>query len=316
MRTGPRAGQRGAASPAGRLPGGGRRTGTALLLMSPFFVLFALATLAPIGYALYLSLYAERTSGLGFGGVERVFVGLGNFRQVLSDDRYLSSFLHIVIYAGVGVPLLLCLSVAVALLLDSAYARARRALQLGLFIPHLVPGVIAALLWIYLYTPQVSPIVKLLGSLGFHVDLLGHTFTYPSLINIALWEGLGYNTIIYFAALQAIPRETVEAAVVDGAGEWRTAWHIKLPQIRAAVGLTAIFAAIAALQLFAEPLLLYKANVRSITSDWTPNLYAYTAAFTRSNQFGVAAAASLVLAFLAAGLSFVVTRFAAPWEKS
>jgi multiple sugar transport system permease protein len=260
-------------------------------------------------------MYADKSSGLGFGGVERVFVGFGNFEQVLADERYVDSYLHIAIYALVGVPLLLGLSVAVALLLDTAYAKGKRFLQLGLFIPHLVPGVIAALIWVYLYTPQVSPIIKVLGTTGFEVDLLGHTFTYPALINITLWMGLGYNIIIYYASLQSIPREVIEAAVVDGAGEWRSAWHIKVPLIRGAVGLTAIFAAIAALQLFAEPLMMSNAGARSVTSDWTPNLYAYSAAFTKSNQFGIAAAASLLLATLAAGMSYLVTRFASPWEK-
>ena len=304
-----------AAPRKGGTPGSRGRTRAALLLIAPFLVLFSVATLAPIGYAIYLSLFAEKSSGLGFGGVERVFVGLGNFKQVLSDESYLDSYFHIAIYALFGVPLLLGLSVTIALLVDTAYARGKRFLQLGLFIPHLVPGVIAALIWVYLYTPQVSPIIKLLGTMGFQVDLLGHTFTYPALINITLWMGLGYNIIIYYASLQAVPREVIEAAVVDGAGEWRIAWNIKVPLIRGAVGLTAIFAAIAALQLFAEPLLLSKASARSITSDWTPNLYAYSAAFTKSNQFGVAAAASLLLAGLAAGMSYLVTRFASPWEK-
>lgn len=308
-------GRRAAAPYQGSLPGAGRRTGAALTLMAPFFVLFAMATLAPIIYALYLSLYAERSSGLGFGGVKRVFVGLGNFKAVLTDSAYVTSYLHVAIYALIGVPVLLAASVVIALLLDTAYARAKRFLQLGLFVPHLVPGVIAALLWVYLYTPQVSPIVKALGTTGFHVDLLGQTFTYPALINIVLWEGLGYNIIVYYASLQAVSRDVLEAATMDGAGEWRTAWHIKLPLIRGAVGLTAIFAGIAALQLFAEPLLLSTANARSFTSEWTPNMYAYQAAFTKSNQFGIAAAASLLLALLAAGLSFLVTRFAAPWEK-
>ncbi|NGN93764.1 sugar ABC transporter permease [Nocardioides sp. KC13] len=311
-----RADLRAASSKRRTVPGGWRRTGAALALISPFFLLFVVATLAPIGYATYLSLFAERSSGLGFGGTEQVFVGLDNFKQVLSDDRYLSSYLHIAIFAVVGVPLMLGLSVFVALLLDTAYARAKRFLQLGLFIPHLVPGVIAAMIWVYLYTPQVSPIIKVLGGMGFEIDLLGHTFTYPALINIVLWMGLGYNIIIYYASLQAVPREVIEAAIMDGAGEFRVAWHIKVPLIRSAVALTAIFAAIAALQLFAEPLMMAKASARSVTSDWTPNLYAYTAAFTKSGQFGAAAAASLLLALLAAGLSWVVTRFASPWEKA
>lgn len=293
-----------------------RGTGTALLLMAPFFAVFALAVLAPIGYAIYLSQFAQRASGLGFGGLHSVWVGLDNYRRVLTDSTYTSSYVHILLYAVVAVPLVLGLSVVIALALDSAYAFGRRAAQFGLFVPHLVPGVIAALIWAYLYTPQVSPVVKALSSWHVHIEPLGHGFTYPSLVNVVLWESLGYNIVIYYASLQAIPREMTEAAVVDGAGEWRTAWHIKLPLIRSAVALTAIFSAIGAMQLFAEPLLLSTAGSTGISQDWTPNLYAYTAAFTKNNDYGVAAAASLILAALAAGLSFVVTRFGRPWRQA
>lgn len=293
-----------------------RGTGAALLLMAPFFVVFSLAVLAPIGYALYLSQFAQRASGLGFGTLHSVWVGLDNFRRVLTDSTYTSSYVHILIYAVIAVPLVLSLSVMIALVLDSAYAYGRRVAQLGLFVPHLVPGVIAALIWAYLYTPQVSPVVKALGSWHVHIQPLGHGYTYPALVNVVLWESLGYNIVIYYASLQAIPREMVEAAVVDGAGEWRTAWHIKLPSIRSAVALTAIFSAIGAMQLFAEPLLLSTAGSTGISQDWTPNLYAYTAAFTKNNDYGVAAAASLILAALAAVLSFIVTRFGKPWRQA
>jgi multiple sugar transport system permease protein len=290
-------------------------TGAALLLMAPFFVVFSLAVLAPICYAAYLSQFAQRASGLGFGPLHSAWVGLDNFRRVLTDSTYTSSYKHILIYAAVAVPLVLGLSVVIALALDSAYAYGRRVAQLGLFVPHLVPGVIAALIWAYLYTPQVSPVVKALSSWHVHIQPLAHGFTYPSLVNVVLWESLGYNMVVYYASLQAIPREMVEAAIVDGAGEWRTAWHIKLPFIRSAVALTAMFSAIGAMQLFAEPLLLSTAGSTGISQDWTPNLYAYTAAFTKSNDYGVAAAASLVLAALAAVLSFFVTRFGKPWRQ-
>lgn len=284
--------------------------------MAPFFVLFALATLAPIGYALYLSLFAQRASGLGFGGTHTVWVGLDNYLRVLTNGGYTSSYAHILVYALIAVPLVLALSVVVALLLDSTYAYGRRAAQLGLFVPHLVPGVIAALLWAYLYTPQVSPVISALQRISIHVNLLGHSFTYPALANVVLWESLGYNIVIYYASLQAIPREMLEAAVVDGSGEWRTAWHVKVPLIRSAVALTAIFSAIGAMQLFAEPLLLSDAGAVGVTPTWTPNLYAYSAAFTQNNNYGMAAAASLLLAALAAVLSFLVSRWAKPWQPT
>lgn len=114
--------------------------------------------------------------------------------------------------------------------------------------------------------------------------------------------------VIFYAALQAIDRSVLEAATVDGAGAWRTAIAIKVPLIRASVVMVALFTVIGSLQLFTEPLILNKGTGSAVTSTWTPNMYAYTAAFER-NDYGLAAAASILLALTAALLSFVVTRF-------
>jgi multiple sugar transport system permease protein len=290
----------------------GRRTGTALLLMAPFFVLFVLTMLLPIGIAAYLSLFRQKAAGLGFGVPRTVFAGLSNFREVLSDPAYRDSYLHIAIFVGLEVPLVTASAVVIALLLDSVYARAKRFLQLGLFVPYLVPGVIAAILWSFLYTPQVSPVAEGFRHLGLHLDFFSPSLTYPVLVNILLWESLGYFVIIYFASLQAVPREVLEAAAIDGASEWRCAWHVKLPLIRGAVGLTALFSIIWGLQLFAEPLVI-SPSAAAITSSWSPNLYSYNQAFHNLN-FGLASASALLLALFAAILSFVFTRVAKPWQ--
>ncbi|MDQ4215189.1 sugar ABC transporter permease [Microbacterium capsulatum] len=290
-----------------------QRTRAALLLMAPFFVLFLLVTILPVFYAFGLSLFQEKSSGLGFGGSgpQTVFAGFDNYVQVMSDPIYWAGYLHTLVYAVIAVPVVLVGGIVIALLLDSVYARAKRAFQLGLFIPHLVPGVIAALIWLYLYTPQISPIVKMLAGVDIHVNLFGAEWTYPTVVNITLWEALGYNIVIYYASLQAISRDVLEAATIDGAGELRTAWSIKLPLIGSSVGLTALFAAIGAMQLFAEPLLLATGGSTNVTQTWTPNLYVYTEAFTKTN-YGLAAAGSIILAVIAGGLSFALTRYAKP----
>lgn len=289
-----------------------KRSRVAFVFIAPFFVLFLVATILPILYALYLSLFQEHASGLGFsGGPTTVFTGLANFVTVVTDATYWQGYLHVAVYAVIAVPLLLVGGIVIALLLDSAFARARRAFQLGIFIPYVVPGIIAALIWLYLYTPQVSPITHFLESFHITINLFGTVWTYPTLANITIWEFLGYNIVLYYASLQAIPRDTIEAAMIDGAGQFRMAVSIKLPLIKATVGLTALFTAIGAMQLFSEPLMLSTGGSSSITQTWTPNLYAYTAAFTKSN-YGVAAAASLILAAIAALLSVALTRYAKP----
>ncbi|MGW5124945.1 carbohydrate ABC transporter permease [Streptomyces sp. NPDC004069] len=281
-----------------------RRYAAPTVLLAPFFVLFTGATLVPIGYAVYLSLYAEHRSGLGFGGSETVFTGLGNYTRALGDTAFRGGFLNLALYCLLYIPLMMILALLLALLLDSVLVKARRFFQLALFLPHAVPGTIATLAWIYLYTPGISPVIGALDSLGANADPLGHPL--PAVVNMAVWEWTGYNMVIFFAALQAIPREVLEAAVVDGAGPLRTALSIKVPLIRSSLTVVGLFTVIGSLQLFTEPMILH-GTTPSVVSTWSPNMYAYTAAFER-HDYGLAAASSVLLALAAAALSFVVTR--------
>jgi multiple sugar transport system permease protein len=287
------------------IPGTGGRS--AAIFLIPFFTLFAVTMIAPVVYAIGLSLFAEKRSGLGFGDATVDFVGIGNYLAVLSDRAFLEGFGRLAIYCLLYVPTLLITALVLALLLDAAVTYARRAFQLLLFLPHAVPGVIAALIWAYLYTPGVSPIVKALAAGGIEIDFLSVQLVLPSMVNIAVWEWAGYNVIILFTALQTVPREVLEAARVDGAGEIRTALSIKTPLVWPALGVALLFTVIGSLQLFTEPKILSSATT-AVTSTWVPNMWAYDAAFNRNN-LPQAAAASIILALLAGLLSWAVTRF-------
>lgn len=275
----------------------------AATFLAPFLVLFAAVTLAPLGYAIWLSLFSERSSGLGFGGTESVFVGLGNYGTALADPAFRNGFGTIALYVAIYVPLLMVVALALTLVLDSGLAWARRLTQLALFLPH-VPGLIAALIWLYLYTPGLSPVIGWLGG----ADGGGPATTHPllSVVNIAVWQWLGYNIVIFYAALRVVPQEVLDAAAMDGARPWQIALKIKLPLIRPAVVMAALFTAIGGIQLFTEPKILDQASA-SITSTWTPNMFLQSVAFDR-NDFGLAAAASILIALVAGGLSFVLMR--------
>jgi multiple sugar transport system permease protein len=108
------------------------------------------------------------------------------------------------------------------------------------------------------------------------------------------WEFVGYNMIIFFAALRAIPPELYEAAAVDGAGPVRTALYIKLPALRPALVLTGIFSVIGSFQLFTEPLIMSTISPNAINRSYTPNLYAFNLAFT-DQRLNYAAALSFTL---------------------
>ncbi|MFF8525035.1 carbohydrate ABC transporter permease [Streptomyces werraensis] len=283
-----------------------RRLGAAGVLMAPFFLLLTTLFLIPVGTAAYLSFYSDDQPGLGFGPERTVFVGLRSYAAVLTDPTFLGGLGTVALYCLIYIPLMVAGALLLALLLDSGVVRLRAFAQLGLFLPHAVPGIIAALIWLYLYTPGISPVIDLFARADITVDFLGVHTVLPSIVNIALWSNLGYNMVVFYAALQAVPREVIEAAVVDGAGPVRTALQVKTPLVRASVVMVAMFTLIWALQLFTEPMLLSQSSPM-INSRFSPSMYIYDAAFTRNN-YSLAAAASVVLLLCTIALSYGVTR--------
>ncbi len=235
----------------------GRRHGWApVMLLSPFGLLFALFFLLPIGYAVYQSLLRVHVSGLGLGpsSTTTVFAGFANYTQVFSDSSFVQGVGRVLLFGIVQIPVMLAFATVLALLLDSAAIRLRRFFRLVYFLPYGIPGVIAAILWSFLYLPGLSPIVATLQHAGFGtVNFLGSDSTLWSIANIVTWEYTGYNMLIIYAALQAIPADLYEAARLDGASEWKVATRIKLPMVASALVLTAIFSIIGTLQLFSEP---------------------------------------------------------------
>ncbi len=274
--------------------------------MTPFFLLLTTVFLIPVGTAAYLSFYSDDQPGLGFGPERTVFVGLRSYAAVLTDPTFLGGLGTVALYCLIYLPLMVVGALLLALLLDSGVARLRAFAQLGLFLPHAVPGIIAALIWLYLYTPGISPVIDLFARADITVDFLGVHTVLPSIVNIALWSNLGYNMVVFYAALQAVPREVIEAAVVDGAGPVRTALQVKTPLVRASVVMVAMFTLIWALQLFTEPMLLSQSSPM-INSRFSPSMYIYDAAFTRNN-YSLAAAASVILLLCTVALSYGVTR--------
>lgn len=277
------------------------------VLMTPFLILLVAVFLIPVGTAVWLSFFSDDQPGLGFGPERTVFVGLRSYTAVLTDPTFLGSLGLVALYCLIYIPLMVIGALALALLLDSGVVRLRAWAQLGLFLPHAVPGIIAALIWLYLYTPGLSPVVDLLSKGDIHIDFLGVNTVLPSIVNIALWSNLGYNMVIFYAALQAVPREVIEAAVVDGAGPVRTALQVKAPLVRSSIVMVAMFTLIWAMQLFTEPMLLSQSSPM-INTRFSPSMYIYDAAFTRNN-YGLAAAASVILLLCTVALSYGVTRW-------
>ncbi|RBM12131.1 carbohydrate ABC transporter permease [Streptomyces sp. PT12] len=289
-------------------PRGQGRNGV-LLLLGPFFLLFFLTYVVPLLYAVGLSFFRERFSGIGWDGPRLTFAGFDNYARALTDQEFIDGVGRVLLYGLVYVPLLIALAIALALLLDSAMTYGRRFFQTLLFLPHIVPGLIAAIIWLYLYTPGLSPVLDAFSALGWEIDFLGGDGVLFSLVNIAVWGALGFNVVLIFVGLQAVPRTIVDAARIDGAGELRIALGVKLPQVLPTVLVATLFTIIGALQLYTEPMILRTSGESPISNTWTPNMLAYSSAFN-SNDYHYAATVSVLIALLAGVLSFLVTRFA------
>ncbi|NMO54774.1 sugar ABC transporter permease [Actinoplanes sp. TBRC 11911] len=282
-----------------------RRTGVPYAFLAPALVLFAAFLAAPIGYSIYLSLRRVKVSGLGLGRGARteVWAGLGNYTRSLSDAEFLPSVVRVGAYGLVVVPVMLGLALLMALLLDAGRTRVGTFARTSIFLPYAIPAVIASLLWGFLYLPRVSPIVDALQGAGIQPpDALSSSWVLYAVANIAIWGGTGFNMIVLYTALRAIPTEMVEASRLDGASDVQIAWRIKIPIITPSLIMTFVFSLIATLQVFAEPMTLRPLS-NTISTTWTPLMKVYRDAFTRNDIYS-AAATSVIIAVATFAISF------------
>lgn len=274
--------------------------GAIVAFVVPFGLLFLLFYLVPIGYAVYQSLLVVEREGT-YGAATEVFGGLAQYALVFQSEPFWTSVGRVLAFGIVQVPVMLGLALLFALLLDSPLLRGKKFFRLAFFVPYAVPGVIAAIMWGFLYSPNLSPFQELTSN----VDFLSADLVLWSIANVVTWVFVGYNMLIIYSSLLAIPSEIYEAAVLDGAGQGRIAWSIKIPLVRPALILTAIFSIIGTLQLLAEPQ-VFRSFSSAVTSTYTPNMTIYaTSAIPNVN---LAAAFSVVLAVATFVLSFTFLR--------
>ncbi|GAA1676141.1 sugar ABC transporter permease [Kribbella yunnanensis] len=271
------------------------------VFVGPFLAVFALTFLAPIGYAVYLSLYRDQAF---FGGT--VFVGLDNYTEVLRDPKFWESAGRVLVFLVVQVPVMLVLALLAALAIDSARLRGAGFFRIVIFLPYAVPGVVAVLMWGFLYGDTFGLAADLNDLFGTTViQPLSGSWMLPSIANIVTWEFVGYNMLIFYSALRTIPGELYEAAAIDGAGAIRTVRAIKLPALRGAIVIATIFSIIGSFQLFNEPNILRTLAPNVITTYYTPNMYAYNLSFA-GQQFNYSATVAIVMGVLTAIIAYVV----------
>jgi multiple sugar transport system permease protein len=277
-----------------------RMNATAYGFITPFLIFFVLMLLVPIFYALYLSLFQTQIIG------GQTFVGLANYAQAFSDPKFYEGLGRIFLYLLIQVPVMLVLALFFALALDSGRLKGAKFVRLAIFAPYAIPGVISTLMWGYFYGGNFGLIAQVFKGIGIPApNLLSQQNILGSMMNISTWEFVGYNMIIIYAALRSVPTELFDSAEVDGAGQWRIAWSIKIPAVRSAILLCVIFSVIGSFQLFTEPSLLQTLAPTTIDQSYTPTFYAYNLAFN-NKELDYAASIAFIIGLFTAVVSYIV----------
>lgn len=261
-----------------------RRFLPAYLAISPFYLIFAAFWAFPVGYSIYLSLH----SWDGIGPMK--YIGLGQFRYLLTDVNFWNSVLNTVEIWVISTVPMLFFALVLAFLLNSNI-RARGFYRVAFFIPNVTSLVAIAIIFGSVFSNSYGLVNVVLQAIGLgQVPWLTSPWGIKVTIAImVMWRWTGYNTIIYLAGLQAIPTELYEAARVDGASQRQTFFRIVIPMLRPIILFTVITSTIGGLQLFTEPQVLFGTNYGGPgQAGMTTVLYLYQQTFVK-NDFGYGA---------------------------
>ncbi|MFF9314159.1 carbohydrate ABC transporter permease [Streptomyces sp. NPDC014748] len=275
-----------AAPPADRPPRSERRAGA--LLTAPFLVIYLLFLIGPLLVGVVLSFFNTTTVKSGLGD----FVGLANYREVVTDSLFWDAMWHSVVFTLLTTPPLVILALVVAIL-AARMRRGRVFYRIAFFAPYVVPSSVVALIFLWMYTPQIGLLPKLFGAVGLPVpDFIGSTSGgWTAVTLMTLWWTFGFNFVLYTAAIQDVPPDVYEAAAIDGASPWQQIRHITVPLLGRTTSLVLILQILASLKVFDQIYLLLGGGPNQSTRPVIE--YIYDTGFT-SYRGGYGAAATMV----------------------
>ncbi len=282
------------------------------LFISPFLILFFVFGLYPLVKSLLLAFYITN------GPKSQVFVGLANFRFLLQDKDFHIAVKNTLIFACCSVFLQLPLSLALALLLNSSFVKARNFFRLAFFSPNLVGQVFVAVLFSVIFIPQFGLLNRVLHAiLGIALDtkwLANPRLVMPALVLTSLWMYVGFNMVYFLAALQNVDRDLYDAAQVDGAGMFRRFWHITLPGIWPVAVFVIVLSTIGSFQLFELPFVMLGNTGGPENAGLTIVMYLYNNGFI-TGDLGYASAIGWTLALGVLIISLIQLRFTGTWKR-
>lgn len=276
-----------------------RRARTGYALLSPAAAVLTLTSLLPLVVAFVLSFFSYDMLN------SPKFVGVQNYTDMLGDSSFWSAIRHTLYFALVQVPIGTILALSAALLLNQRIA-GRNGYRTIVYLPQAASYVVVALIWSFLYDPQVGPIDAALRHLGGPtVQWLTAThLAMPALIIMSIWRNLGYFMVIYLAGLQGIPRELHEAAAVDGASAIVRFRYVTLPLLKPVTGFILITWFLGALQMFTQAYVMTGGGPVDATTTVVYRMYQEAFLFLHVGR----ASAIAVLLFVVVAVVSLLTR--------
>jgi len=268
---------------------------------APYVLFWILLFAYPLGLALYMSVHEYFFAAPG-ADVERPFVGLANYTEVLTDPSVRRAALNVVVFLVINVPLTVILGLVLATILNTALPL-RTFFRAAYYVPFVTASVAMVGVWLWLFSGG-GLVNSLLGPLAPDPTwLVNSLWAMPIIALFATWKQLGFYVLLYLAALQNIPDTLYEAAKVDGAGVVKRFLHVTVPGVRSATALVVILATIIGANFFTEPYLLTGGGGPNGASV-SPVLLMYQEGIQQGNA-GYAAAIGVVLAIVVMVLSMI-----------
>jgi len=268
---------------------------------APYVLFWILLFAYPLGLALYMSVHEYFFAAPG-ADVERPFVGLANYTEVLGDPSVRRAALNVVVFLVINVPLTVILGLVLATILNTALPL-RTFFRAAYYVPFVTASVAMVGVWLWLFSGG-GLVNSLLGPLAPDPTwLVNSLWAMPIIALFATWKQLGFYVLLYLAALQNIPDTLYEAAKVDGAGVVKRFLHVTVPGVRSATALVVILATIIGANFFTEPYLLTGGGGPNGASV-SPVLLMYQEGIQQGNA-GYAAAIGVVLAIVVMVLSMI-----------
>ena len=277
----------------------------ALGFASPALVGLALFTIVPVVLSVVMSFFNWPTFG------ERTFIGIGNYARLFEDPAFMPALRNTLVYTVLYVPASVILSLLLAVALGPRI-RGRGALRVLFFIPVVTPMVANVLVWKMLLQPQglFNGLAQTWFGLELPNFLADKNWAMIMVVVMSVWQGLGYNMLIFSAALEQLPESVMEAARIDGAKGFRLLWSVTIPMISPSIFFATIMTMITSLQVFVQPQMLTGGGPGNATAPLV--MWIYNQGF-KYQELGLAAAGAWILFALIIIITAVQFRLQKKW---